>query len=57
MSVTGGRAWTYDDKRDECFFHQLEEDKPDLNLWNPMVQQELEVCIILLKFNVSLTIM
>ena len=57
MSVTGGRAWTYDDKRDECFFHQLEEDKPDLNLWNPMVQQELEVCIIILKFNVSLTIM
>ncbi|XP_078311711.1 amino acid transporter heavy chain SLC3A1-like [Crassostrea virginica] len=42
MSVKGGRAWTYDDSRKECYYHQLESDKPDLNLWNPDVKQELE---------------
>ena len=47
MSVRGGRAWTYDVIRKECFLHQLEEDKPDLNLWNPDVQQELEVYIVI----------
>ena len=54
MSVKGGRAWSYDDKRKECYYHQLESDKPDLNLWNPDVKQELEVeyhyrAVILLK--------
>ena len=44
MSIKGGRGWTYDETRGECFFHQLEDDKPDLNLWNPDVQKELEVC-------------
>ena len=43
MSVKGGRAWSYDDKRKECYYHQLESDKPDLNLWNLDVRQELEV--------------
>eukprot|EP00105_Crassostrea_gigas_P015776 XP_011432888.1 PREDICTED: neutral and basic amino acid transport protein rBAT [Crassostrea gigas] len=42
MSVKGGRAWTYDDTRKECYFHQLESDKPDLNLWSADVRQELE---------------
>ena len=44
MSIKGGRGWTYDETREECFFHQLEDDKPDLNLWNSDVQKELEVC-------------
>nr|XP_022321818.1 neutral and basic amino acid transport protein rBAT-like isoform X1 [Crassostrea virginica] len=43
MSVNGKeRAWSYSKKREECFLHQLEEDKPDLNLRNPDVQQELK---------------
>ena len=44
MSIKSGRGWTYDETRGECFFHQLEDDKPDLNLRNPDVQKELEVC-------------
>ncbi|XP_052699842.1 neutral and basic amino acid transport protein rBAT-like [Crassostrea angulata] len=35
-------AWTYDDTRKECYFHQLESDKPDLNLRSADVRQELE---------------
>ncbi|XP_061173609.1 amino acid transporter heavy chain SLC3A1-like [Saccostrea echinata] len=42
MSVKGNRSWTYDDTRKECYLHQLESDKPDLNLWNADVKQELE---------------
>lgn len=42
MSVKGGRAWTYDKIRKECYLHQLERDKPDLNLTNSDVRQELE---------------
>uniref|UniRef100_K1QQH0 Neutral and basic amino acid transport protein rBAT n=1 Tax=Magallana gigas TaxID=29159 RepID=K1QQH0_MAGGI len=42
MSVKGGRAWTYDKIRKECYLHQLERDKPDLNLRNSDVRQELE---------------
>ncbi|XP_048735129.1 neutral and basic amino acid transport protein rBAT-like [Ostrea edulis] len=41
-SVKGGRTWTYDDTRKECYLHQLESDKPDLNLWNADVRKELE---------------
>ena len=44
VSVKGKRAWSYDNTRRECYYHQLESDKPDLNLWNPDVRQELEVC-------------
>lgn len=47
MSVKGGRAWTYDKIRKECYLHQLERDKPDLNLRNSDVRQELEVCFII----------
>lgn len=42
MNVKGERAWTYDETREECYFHQLERDKPDLNLRNSDVRQELE---------------
>ncbi|XP_062617581.1 amino acid transporter heavy chain SLC3A1-like [Saccostrea cucullata] len=42
MSVKGNRSWTYDATRKECYLHQLESDKPDLNLWNADVKQELE---------------
>ena len=48
MNVRGKPAWTYDDTRKECFLHQLEDDKPDLNLWNPDVRQELKVCVVIL---------
>lgn len=47
MSVKGGQAWTYDKIRKECYLHQLEGDKPDLNLRNSDVRQELEVCFII----------
>ena len=50
MSVKGGKAWTYDDERKECYLHQLESDKPDLNLRNPDVRQELQVCITDMSF-------
>ena len=47
MSVNGKeRAWSFSEKRKECFLHQLEEDKPDLNLRKPDVQQELKVCTV-----------
>ncbi|XP_065944784.1 amino acid transporter heavy chain SLC3A1-like [Magallana gigas] len=42
LMVIGGGAWTYDDTRKECYFHQLESDKPDLNLRSADVRQELE---------------
>lgn len=42
LSVKGGRAWTYDKIRKECYLHQLEGDKPDLNLTNSDVIQELK---------------
>ncbi|XP_065942735.1 amino acid transporter heavy chain SLC3A1-like isoform X2 [Magallana gigas] len=42
LMVIGRGAWTYDDTRKECYFHQLESDKPDLNLRSADVRQELE---------------
>lgn len=42
MNVKGERAWTYDETRKECYLHQLEGDKPDLNLRNSDIRQELE---------------
>ncbi|XP_065942733.1 amino acid transporter heavy chain SLC3A1 [Magallana gigas] len=42
LMVIGGGAWTYDGTRKECYFHQLESDKPDLNLRSADVRQELE---------------
>eukprot|EP00105_Crassostrea_gigas_P026064 XP_011446858.1 PREDICTED: neutral and basic amino acid transport protein rBAT [Crassostrea gigas] len=42
LMVIGRGAWSYDDTRKECYFHQLESDKPDLNLRSADVRQELE---------------
>ena len=44
MSVMGGSAWTYDDTRGQYYFHQFLPSQPDLNLRNPAVKTELEVC-------------
>lgn len=42
ISVTGGSAWTKDDKTGEYYLHQFEEAKPDLNLRNEKVVDELK---------------
>lgn len=41
ISVTGGRAWTKEAPTNENYLHQFEEDKPDLNLRNEAVVEEL----------------
>ncbi|XP_032803938.2 amino acid transporter heavy chain SLC3A1 [Petromyzon marinus] len=42
VSVFGGPAWTFDDVRDQCYFHQFLPQEPDLNLRNADVQKDLE---------------
>ncbi len=42
MSVTGGSAWTWNNERGEYYLHQFGRDKPDLNLRNEAVVEELK---------------
>lgn len=44
MSVYGGSAWEYDYERGECYLHTFFKEEPDLNLRNPEVLKEMEVC-------------
>ncbi|CAH0393663.1 unnamed protein product [Bemisia tabaci] len=39
---TDHSAWTWNDKRQQYYFHHFSEEQPDLNLRNPKVQGELE---------------
>ncbi|CAH2254819.1 neutral and basic amino acid transport rBAT [Pelobates cultripes] len=45
LSVYGNSAWEYDDTRNQCYFHQFRKEQPDLNLNNPDVLTEIEVCL------------
>ncbi len=40
LDATGVSAWTFDDATGEYFLHNFLVDQPDLNWWNPKVQQE-----------------
>ncbi|XP_029050914.2 maltase 1-like [Osmia bicornis bicornis] len=41
-SITGGVAWTYNERRGQFYFHQNFKQQPDLNYSNPDVQQEMK---------------
>ncbi len=40
VSVFGGSAWEYDDKRGQYYLHNFLKEQPDLNFHHPDVQQE-----------------
>ena len=39
--MTGEKAWTWNAERNQCYLHQFGKGRPDLNFYNPDVQQEL----------------
>ncbi|MEE6474145.1 hypothetical protein FKM82_010285 [Ascaphus truei] len=41
VSVYGNSSWEYDDSRKQCYYHQFRKEQPDLNFYNPDVQQEI----------------
>jgi len=45
-SVYGKSAWTFNDDRQQYYYHAYSEDEPDLNLTNPAVIAELDVSFI-----------
>ncbi|XP_077193498.1 amino acid transporter heavy chain SLC3A1 [Paroedura picta] len=45
VSVFGNSSWQYDDERKQCYFHQFGKEQPDLNFWNPNVQEEIQEVI------------
>ncbi|KAM4772036.1 amino acid transporter heavy chain SLC3A1 [Rhinophrynus dorsalis] len=47
VSVYGNSSWEYDNIRDQCYFHQFRKEQPDLNFYNPDVQEEI---ISIIKF-------
>jgi alpha-glucosidase len=40
-SVFGGKAWTWDETRQQYYFHQFDPGQPDLNWRNPEVKQAM----------------
>ena len=48
LNVFGEPAWTFDEDRQQYFYHAYSEDEPDLNLSNPAVVAELDVSLRLL---------
>lgn len=41
VSVFGGPAWTFDEKRGQYYLHNFLKEQPDLNFHNPEVQNEV----------------
>ncbi|KAG8584232.1 hypothetical protein GDO81_008745 [Engystomops pustulosus] len=41
VSMYGNSAWEYDDVRRQCYLHQFRKEQPDLNFYNPDVQNEI----------------
>ncbi|RLU15109.1 hypothetical protein DMN91_012996 [Ooceraea biroi] len=44
-SVFSGSAWTFNEVRNQWYFHQFHERQPDLNYSNPNVQEEMKEII------------
>ncbi|MCU7551880.1 alpha-amylase family glycosyl hydrolase [Chitinophagaceae bacterium LB-8] len=42
LSVLGGSAWEWDKRTGQYYYHAFLKEQPDLNLWNPEVQQEIK---------------
>ncbi|GFT53411.1 maltase 1 [Nephila pilipes] len=42
LSVFGGSAWTWNEKRKQFYFHQFLPEQPDLNYHNPRVRSEMK---------------
>ena len=47
-NVFGESAWTFNDDRQQYYYHAYSDDEPDLNLTNPAVVAELDVSLLLL---------
>lgn len=47
-SVFNGSAWTWNDTRQQYYFHQFYKEQPDLNYDNEDVQNEMKVPILVL---------
>jgi len=41
QSIFGGKAWTYDEKTGQWYYHMFVEQQPDLNWRNPAVRAEM----------------
>ena len=42
MPIIGKSAWTYNEKRKAWYYHTFLPEQPDLNMRNPMVQEEMK---------------
>ncbi|WP_298383454.1 alpha-amylase family glycosyl hydrolase [Ferrimicrobium sp.] len=42
LDATGSSAWTYDSNSQQYFLHNFLSTQPDLNWWNPKVQEEFQ---------------
>ncbi|XP_006882437.1 PREDICTED: neutral and basic amino acid transport protein rBAT [Elephantulus edwardii] len=42
VSVYGNSSWHFDEVRKQCYFHQFLKEQPDLNFYNPDVQEEIK---------------
>lgn len=45
VSVFGGRAWTFNEDRQQYYLHQFYPEQPDLNYRNPVVIDEMEAIL------------
>lgn len=42
LSIFGGPAWTWDTRREQYYLHHFLSCQPALNLWNPLVKEEIK---------------
>lgn len=40
----GGSMWKWNEERQQYYLHQFFDKQPDLNFWNPLVQEAIKVC-------------